>query len=270
MKSGTNWLGSLLSSHQTISVVGEFHWQNIAAPLFNNFEHQPIYNDQAYREFVHKRFENMVRQGVLRKGDKDATLVGERTPHSILPIVLRDAPHIIIERDGRDVLVSRAYHLYNMPGVHRLFKRIPAMARDLERFQGNPWYFQKNPEQLLRHEVMVRESVTWWRDHLISDRAAMQQNTHMKFHTVKYEELHANVEVERTRLFEFLGVDPSQAAKIEGHLKPGFEKERPTEFLRKGAVGDWKNYFTDQTKEWFKDVAGKELIDFGFEESNDW
>ncbi len=33
MKSGTNWLGSLLASHQAISVVGEFHWHELAQPL---------------------------------------------------------------------------------------------------------------------------------------------------------------------------------------------------------------------------------------------
>ena len=74
----------------------------------------------------------------------------------------------------------------------------------------------------------------------------------------------------RSELFKFLDVDPTRCAKIEGALKPGFEKERPTEFLRKGVVGDWVNYFTDDTKKWFKDEAGEELITQGYAANDAW
>ena len=81
---------------------------------------------------------------------------------------------------------------------------------------------------------------------------------------IKYEDLHKDVEGQRDKLFKFLKVKPRLAAKIEGHLKPGFSEERPGEFLRKGAVGDWENYFTDDAKTWFKEEAGSELIQQGY------
>jgi len=87
---------------------------------------------------------------------------------------------------------------------------------------------------------------------------------------IKYEDLHADVKAEREKLFLFLGVKPNLAAKIKGHLKPGFGEERPNEFLRKGTVGDWKNYFTDQTKVWFKEEAGEELRLQGYVADGDW
>ena len=187
-----------------------------------------------------------------------------------MPLAISDAAYISIVRDGRDVLVSRAFHLYNHAEVHRLFKRIPAMAETHKKFQVDPWYFQKHPEELLCHETMVRESMMWWRDHVESDVEAAKANPDLQVCFVRYEDLHKDTAAERTKLFEFLDVDPKRAAKIKGDLKPGFRNERPTEFLRKGTVGDWKNYFTDDTKTWFKEEAGQTMIDHGYVDSMDW
>lgn len=270
MKSGTNWLGSLLSSHESISVVGEFHWQDVVMTFNDNLARQPVYRSDEAKEKARRNFERMIRQIMVETAEDGAMVIGERTPHTIIPIPIRNVPHISIIRDGRDVLVSRAFHLYNQAEVHRLFQRIPAMAETHKKFQQDPWYFQKHPDQLLCHEVMVRESMTWWREHLKLDEQAVEIYPKLKVRFVKYEELHRNTKGERKKLFEFLDVDPAQAAKIKGDLKPGFKSERPSEFLRKGAVGDWNNYFTEETKAWFKEEAGEQLIQYGYETSMDW
>ena len=270
MKSGTNWLGSLLSSHAHISVVGEYHWES-AVHAFNKLQNtQAIYGDVHYAEEARNYFEEFIRKCLIHRAEPDAKVIGERTPHTILPIAMRGCPVISIVRDGRDVLVSRAFHLFNEPHVHRLFKRIPEMAKDLERFQQDPWFFKKHPEMLLRHEEMFRESVVWWREHIEADRAAVQKYPKLPAKFVHYEALHQDTEGRRKELFEFLDVDPSKAAKIEGHLSPGFKEERPTEFLRKGAVGDWRNYFTDENIAWFKEEGGQELINQGYEQDLNW
>ncbi len=211
----------------------------------------------------------MGKQCLVKKAP-NAILIGERTPHTIEPLVLRRVPYVSIIRDGRDVLVSRAFHVHNHATVHRLFKRIPEMGEDNLKFQADPWYFQKNPERLLAHEEMVRESVGWWRDHLRQDRETVENHPNLKIRFVHYEELHRNVEQQRRELFEFLDVDPERCGNIEGVLKPGFAQEKPNEFLRKGKVGDWENYFTDDVEQWFKEEAGQELIIQGYEESLDW
>ena len=266
MKSGTNWLGSLLSSHEEVDCIGEYHWQKIISELNPLLHSQPIYSDPEYREFTRAKFDILLKQVLVKKARPEARVIGERTPHSIEPVTIRGVPQICIVRDGRDVLVSRAFHLYNNPQAHRLFKRIPAMAKTFELFQQDPFYFQKNPNQLLCHEVMVRESAVWWRDHVIGDKTVGQRHPNLKTCFVRYEDLHADTEGQRARLFEFLGVDPKRCSPIQGNLRPGFEKERPNEFLRKGAVGDWKNYFTSETTKWFKDEAGEELINQGYNE----
>ena len=269
MKSGTNWLGKLLSSHREIGVYGEYHWQAMAKEFKRNLANLPIYQDLNYREQVHAVFENMIKQ-CLVEIDAKSTVLGERTPTTLEPFILRNVPQISIIRDGRDVLVSRAFHLHNKPEVHRLFTRIPEMAKQNRRFLKDPWYFKKNPDQLLCHEILVKESVEWWREHLAQDRETCRQHPEVPVKFVHYEALHQDTEKYRQELFEFLDVDPALCSPIAGRLKPGFSDENPQKFNRKGQVGDWKNYFTDSTKEWFKEIGGEELIRQGYEDSLDW
>jgi hypothetical protein len=212
----------------------------------------------------------MIRRSIAAVADPKAIVVGDRTPHTIIPVTLRNVPYISILRDGRDVLVSRAFHLFNHPTVHRLFDRIPAMKETLGKFQKDQWHFKKHPEDLLCHEVMVRESLRCWTQHLATDENAIELYPKLNIRFVRYEDLHKDTRRERAKLFEFLDVDPKLAGKIKGDLKPGFKTERPSEFFRKGKVGDWKNYISDQTKEWFKEEAGEQLIKYGYESSNDW
>jgi hypothetical protein len=40
--------------------------------------------------------------------------------------------------------------------------------------------------------------------------------------------------------------------------------------FRKGAIGDWRNHFTEQHKDAFKEVAGSGLIELGYENDYDW
>jgi len=40
--------------------------------------------------------------------------------------------------------------------------------------------------------------------------------------------------------------------------------------FRKGIIGDWKNYFTDDHKKLFKEVAGQLLIQEGYEKDLEW
>ncbi|MFT7629483.1 MAG: hypothetical protein ACI87E_000481 [Mariniblastus sp.] len=270
MKSGTNWLGSLLSSHESISVVGEFHWQDIVSRFNESLKRLPVYEEEEYKEHARCQLEDMIRNCAAEQAEPTATLIGERTPHSIIPVAIRNVPHISIIRDGRDILVSRAFHLYNSSNVHRLFERIPAMAETHRHFKADPWFFQKNPDQLLNQETMVRESMAFWREHLKQDQLAVELYPKLPIRFVKYEELHRDTQGERAKLFKFLDVDPSRAANIEGVLRAGFKTERPSEFLRKGVVGDWQNYFTDDTKKWFKEEAGQQLIDFDYESSLKW
>jgi hypothetical protein len=239
MKSGTNWLGGLLNTHHEISVVGEFHFEHVVAELNRMFSNNNIFHDVPdLPEATRGRFDELVKSTIREAADPNAILIADRSPYAIEPVTLRGTPHISIIRDGRDVLVSRAFHLFNNPQSHRLFERLPAMAKTWKHFQADPWFFKKNPDQLLCYQVMVRESGIAWNEQVMADQTVNERHPDLPVCFVRYEDLHADAHKERRRLFEFLDVDPDACDEIEGDLNPGFREERPDEFFRKGAVGD--------------------------------
>jgi hypothetical protein len=74
----------------------------------------------------------------------------------------------------------------------------------------------------------------------------------------------AEVIVERNR-FERL----SMGKRVwQNGRKPG--QENATSHFRKGITGDWKNYMKPEHIARFKEVAGQQLIELGYEQDMDW
>ncbi len=270
MKSGTNWIGNLVNLHPQISCVGEFHWESLYQTFQRDLRNLPIMQNRNVRMSVRSHLFKMIQQSLVDLADPEATVIGDRTPHTIRPIIIPNAPHITLTRDGRDVLISRIFHLYNFPEVSRVFERFPHMQERLQRFKQDPWYFHGHPEQLLDNEELVTESMRWWREHLESDRAMIKRHKTLRVLSLKYEDFHADVEGQRRRMYEFLEVDPDLAAPIPDNIQPKLHEERPNEFNRKGQIGDWQNYMTAQARRWINDAAGGELRRQGYIESLDW
>lgn len=270
MKSGTNWVGSLLNLHPHVSCIGELHLQSIYETVQRDLRKLPIMTDRRVRHVIRGNLQMMLRQTLADLADPAASVIGERTPHTLKPLAIKGVPQITLIRDARDVLISRFYHLYNYPEVSRVFQRFPELQPRLEVFRENRWYFHEHPDQLLATEEMVRESMRWWREHLESDRRTMSTHPNLQVLVLKYEDFHSDVEASRRRMYEFLGVDPLEANPIPAELFPGIKTERPDEFNRKGQIGDWKNYVTDEVKGWIKDEVGEELIRQGYETGMDW
>lgn len=270
MKSGTNWTGRLLNLHPDIHCIGEFHWETYFQTLQNNLASIAPKRRPKVQTVVRREVEEMVRRSLIAFARHGTKLIGDRTPSTIHPVVLRNAPHICVIRDCRDVVVSRMFHLYNVPRVTRVFQNFPEMGHRLEQFQADPWFFRDNPLELLAHEGIVRGSARDWVKFLQADRNTMLKLPNLRVAIVRYENLHADVERERKNLYEFLNVAPAVASKIPAPLQPGHAQEKPNEFNRKGIVGDWQNYMTDQAKVWIKEEAGQELIQQGYADSLDW
>ena len=56
---------------------------------------------------------------------------------------------------------------------------------------------------------------------------------------------------------------------IQDHSRGHPARKNPRLF-RKGKTGGWRNHFSDEHKQIFKDITGDLLIELGYETDNDW
>lgn len=271
MKSGTNWVCRLMNLHPDIHSSGEFHWNKYFDAYQQN--RKILVNiDRIESESapIRRHLESMVRNCLTELADPDAKLIGDRTPSTIHPVILRDASYVCVIRDIRDIVVSRVFHTLNAPRIISNFNVDEQLVSLKPAFDADPWFFQKNPEKLLSCERFVRRTCKNWRKTIKADHhtAATHKNVKVKF--VQYEELHKNFRPVLNQLYQFLEVDPAAVMEIPEWVKPGHSQEKPNGFNRKGQVGDWKNYMTDDAKRWINEEAGNELMQLNYVDSLDW
>jgi len=165
--------------------------------------------------------------------------------HELLPesVTTSGAKVLYVRRDPRDVCVSY-YHFSRMVNY--------------EQYRGT---FQEYRNRFVRGEVMhgpYREHVKSYLDH--ADTVLC----------LTYEELHSDRAAAIRRIAAFLG-RPLTDADVEGIVantsfgamkknpstnfkhweENGFAKEQEGTFMRKGKVGDWSNYFTEEESDAF-------------------
>ena len=269
MKSGTNWVCRLLKFHPDIDCVGEFHWETFFHALEAIVANIAPARQQSLENTVRPELESMIKRCLVRIAAESAILIGDRTPTTLAPVVLSDAPQIVIIRDFRDVIVSRMFHLYNHPRVTQVFNRFPEMQIRLERFQQNPWFFRDHSPELLANEEIVRDSAREWANHQQSDRDTVQSDRDLAVKFIRYEELHADFERQARSLFDFLDV-PSEQLQFPAALRPGHANENPNQLNRKGLVGDWRHFMTEPARRWINQEAGQEMIRQGYIRSTNW
>jgi hypothetical protein len=283
-RSGTNWVGALLNLHPNINCFGEFHFEDIRNAI-DNQQSQPwqITAREPLKTVMDRCFEDMVKKAILTLVERkpEAYWVGDRTPRG-LRVFVEGAPHFLIIRDGRDCLVSWTFHVLRMR-PHVLDVVVPAELRPefnrlYERFQADKEHFSRHPHELLSDEGWVRLVAGRWAGWMRADLEAIRRveandrGARCPLMVIRYEELHADTEGGRRKMYEFLGEDPEQARPLSGETRtaPGFEKEDPQSFWRHGQVGDWKTYASDDFKRWFKESAGEVLVELKYERNDRW
>lgn len=270
MKSGTNWLGNILNLHPEVHIRGEFHFHTIQAQFERMVKARHLYKGKNH-ELIEKlnvdAFEDSVRtimSGYMEQ--EGVTWVGDRTPELAWPLTLRDARYLYITRDPRDVVVSRAYHFMNKPDLeaHKEYISSEAVAPHFSKFSENPDYFRENPQHLLTSESFIRRTFAGWLRSKESEARAISEAIAPIF-SVRYEDLHSDVEAVRGNIYSFLDLDPSLASDLGHKTQPGFSKEVANQFYRKGQVGDWANYWNPLADSVAKEVLGKDLERFGYQ-----
>ena len=264
MKSGTNWAGNLLNLHPAISCTGEYHWERIVVPFEDNMAQRPMLKRHNAGERLKNRMDRLIRETMLDLANPKAKWVGDRTPGEIEPCFLPDASYISMLRDGRDVLVSRAFHMLSRPERGNMFRKDPIMAGLLPRFEKNPGYFLENPEQLLSSKKFIIDTANMWVRIVRSTLDTIQKHPEIPVLLVRYESLHADTDRVRREMYEFLDCDPDLGKPLDEKTEPNFAQENPTSLYRQGKVGGHRQYWNERVDEIFGEVANALLIELGY------
>lgn len=177
----------------------------------------------------------------------------------------------VLWRDGRDVLVSQYYHslFYNDKGNKRGVK----ITRRSVPFTDYEDIFKNLPEFIeYTYKQKGNLGFSW------ADFYNVWGNRSNVIH-VKYEKLRAETAGELKRIIFTLSekkLSSERATEIADNFsfekqsgrKPG--QENLKSFMRKGVVGDWKNYFSPDAKQLFDKYAGEALIGLGYEKDHSW
>lgn len=167
--------------------------------------------------------------------------------------------NFFIYRDPRDLLVSQVFFatdMYEEHGMHDFYKSLPDFSERLKiaiagvdrgglfmvsvkgRYEGVFQWLEQPNVMCIRYEDLVNN-----RDATLSSMLDEVEKTGYKIPTPRAQALSVLVDA----------------------IQP-----KKSHTFRSGKTGNWKEYFTDEHKKLFKDVAGDLLVKLGYEKSNDW
>lgn len=277
-RSGTTWTVAALNLHPRIFAQGEFRFEALRQ-AFDQLTRWPwhVAHHEPVRTEAERAGRDAIRRimGAIAVHKPAAAWLGDKTPRP-LRVLLPGAPHILLLRDGRDVLISRTFHELSTGGSLLADPLYAGRMLTLQQqFLADPDLFRREPHRLLAEEHWVRTLARQWAHQMRHDLAVaarMRADGVTPIHELRYERMRADVESERAALYRFLGLDPAEAAPVSAANRsaPGFKSETPNAFYRKGEVGDWTNYFSDAARRWFKQAAGDQLIALGYERDDSW
>src|SRR6266540_3704893 len=183
----------------------------------------------------------------------------EATPENVAFLCKPDRVNYFIYRDPRDMLVSQVFFATDMQeehGMHEFYSALPDLGERLkiaitgidrdglymvsvkQRYEGVfQWLEQKNL-MCIRFEDLIHNQ-----DSTLNSMLDEVEKTGYKI--------------------------PTPRAKALSVLVEAIQPKKSHTF-RSGKTGEWKQYFTNEHKKLFNDVAGDLLINLGYEKNNDW
>jgi hypothetical protein len=186
----------------------------------------------------------------------------EATPENLAFLCQSDRVNYFIYRDPRDMLISQVFFATDMQeehGMHEYYNSLPDFGERLkvaiagidrdglymvnvkQRYEG---VFQWLDASRQKHVLCIRfEDLINNRDETLNSMLDEVKKTGYK------------IPVPREKALSIL-VEAIQPKK--------------SHTFRSGKTGGWKQYFTDEHKRLFNDVAGDLLVKLGYEKNNDW
>lgn len=276
-KSGTNWVQNIFNLHPDVNCTGEFHFEALWHG-YESFISQPWFlaSRPRMKIIATDSMQDVVRRMMYAKTrDKpQAMWLGDRTPRKMIEF-LPGAPMINIHRDGRDLMVSWNFHHLRLRSADRVWKGARAIAEQmLPRFHANPEAFEQPGQGFLHYEPWFRHHARVWGDIVLHDfkTVPVLRERGTPVLQLSYTQLHQETAAWRSRFYHLLDLDESRAQPMSWSNKTvaGFSDSSPRSFYRKGAVGEWRDYFDEKLSQWFREEAGEALLAAGYEKTSAW
>lgn len=183
----------------------------------------------------------------------------EPSPENVSFLCQPGRVNYFIYRDPRDLLVSQVFFATDMHeehGMHEYYNSLPDFAERLkiaitgidrdglrmvsvkDRYEGVFQWLKQEQVMCIRFEDLINR-----RDWMLN---AMLD------------------EVERTG-YQIPTTRETALKVLTDAIQP-----KKSHTFRSGKTGGWRDHFTDEHKQLFKDVAGDLMVQLGYEKSNDW
>jgi len=172
---------------------------------------------------------------------------------------------LFIIRDLRDKAVSDVHYMVHKSTDHQLHRYFSSLNSDEERLMA---YIRGVPEHCYPGGIRPK----LWEDHTKSMLPWLDEPNCM---TIRFEDLIGSSgggsdkkQIETVdSIVKHIGIELSQEEIQQIAAKSFFAGSRT---FRKGQIGDWRNHFTEEHKQIFKEVYGDTLIKLGYEKDYDW
>ena len=199
-------------------------------------------------------------------GDKAPLVYGEAAEQTYA--LFPDSLYIDVVRDGRDVAVSRVFKALQQ-------ERATQWHSDREEHdRARRWYVageRDGDAPSLFTVDSVRDLAHSWLDAIgNSERAASLWGD--AFMRVRYEDLLDDTEAHTARMYRHLDLDDAEGYAEEAARSLAFERvtgrdrgeEDPAAFVRKGGAGGWREHFTPELHDAFREIAGDAIERLGY------
>jgi hypothetical protein len=183
----------------------------------------------------------------------------EATPENVVFLCQAHRVNYFIYRDPRDMLVSQVFFASDMHeehGMHAYYKSLPDFGARLK-------VAITGIDESDVYMVSVNQryaSVFEWlqQDHVMCIR--FEDLIHQRDAT-----LDAMLDEVESTGYKI----PTEREKALSILRTAIQPRKSRTF-RSGKTGGWREHFTQEHKELFKEITGDLLVRLGYEKSNDW
>ncbi|MGE3804472.1 MAG: sulfotransferase domain-containing protein, partial [Gemmataceae bacterium] len=179
-----------------------------------------------------------------------------------------EARIVLLLRDGRDVLTSGVFHWLNKHKRGSVESELVKNRRAIFLGQG--------PRIHNLPRFFSDEEIRHWARHWAQILDALHSCADL---VIRYEDMVAGHLHVLRALSRCLGVNEARSCLERCVQASTFEvmsggrargQELPAAHVRKGIVGDWRNYFTQRDGQIFSEETGRWLIETGYEKDERW